>query len=110
MGVTWTEASERFWSFVDRSQGERACWNWTGPVRARDGYGVLSIPTRQESAHRAAFILTHGGIPVGYVVTRMCGNRQCCNPKHLEAVPLAEFNRARVRADIVNKCACQTGG
>jgi hypothetical protein len=56
-----------------------------------DGYGHMSagdaLPgQRYVMAHRAAYLLTVGPIPVGLVLDHLCRNRRCVNPAHLEAV------------------------
>lgn len=37
-----------------------------------------------------------GEIPLGFTVDHLCRNRACCNPAHLEAVPLLENIRRGV--------------
>jgi hypothetical protein len=46
--------------------------------------------------HRVAFWLEHGREP-GQVVKQTCGNRRCCNPRHLEETTLVEVARHVVR-------------
>jgi hypothetical protein len=68
---------ERFWARVDKT-GE--CWEWMGA--RSNGYGQ----TGRGSAHRAAYMLTKGPIPVGLELDHLCRNRGCVNPAHLEVV------------------------
>lgn len=78
---------QRFWSHVDMSGGETACWPWLGSVGA--GYGHW----RDNSAHKHAWMMTRGTIPDGLVVRHRCpcgGNRLCCNPAHLDVGTYAQ--------------------
>lgn len=80
----------------DRPEG--ACWIFNGALSS-GGYGVLGIrppksPAVQYRAHRLAFELWVGAIPVGFTIdhvrARGCTSRACCNPAHLEAVTAGE--------------------
>lgn len=78
----WARQLHRFGERVDRSAGPYACWPWTG-ARNRDGYGRLWFKDGDEQAHRAAYIVAHGYIPVRMCVMHSCDNPPCCNPAHL---------------------------
>lgn len=71
---------ERFWSKVDVGSPDE-CWEWTGR-RQREGYGRLYFK-RELNAHRVAWELSNGPIPVGMFVCHRCDNPPCCNPNHL---------------------------
>lgn len=82
--------AERLWAQV-RISGPDDCWPWIGKSITH-GYGVIGLGGREAGkiqAHRAAWIVTHGGIPEGEghhgtVIRHKCDNRLCCNPAHLE--------------------------
>ena len=73
-----------FWSHVQRGEG---CWLWQPPQGRRMDYGHVLIwrSDRQfsASAHRVAYELTHGAIPVGLHVCHHCDTPPCVRPDHL---------------------------
>jgi predicted XRE-type DNA-binding protein len=83
----------KFWSRVDKAPGHGPhgdCWLWMmGGTTA--GYGVTWLPVEQPNtrsksmyAHRVAFLITHGHIPVDRpLILHRCDTRRCCNPDHL---------------------------
>lgn len=89
----------RFWSKVDKS-GEH--WIWGG-TRNAGGYGRY----HQHLAHRLAYELTYGPIPLGQPLDHLCRVTSCVRPEHLEPVTYQEnvargygpnINAARQRA------------
>lgn len=74
----------RFWAKVDKGDG---CWLYTG-FRKWDGYGWVARSQgggkyRWLTAHRYAWILTHGEPPEGALIMHLCDVPACCNPDHL---------------------------
>lgn len=76
------------------------CWPWLRG-RVNDGYGIAPWKGKQTRAHRVAWMLTHGEIPIGYELDHMCHTRECtagancphrrcCNPHHLKLATRAE--------------------
>jgi hypothetical protein len=84
MGTIPTPLAARLWAKVD-VRGPDDCWPWIGGSHG-NGYGRLFLgPGSRERvyAHRAAWIVTHGPIPVEMLVCHRCDNPPCCNPGHL---------------------------
>lgn len=93
---------KRFSSKVDRSGGPAACWPWKGAWRTEKGYGRILKDRRKGRAlraHRVAWELAHGPIPLGLCVCHACDNPPCCNPAHLFLGTMLDNNRDRDAKD-----------
>lgn len=73
---------DRFWSNVDQSAGENACWPWK-LRKDRAGYGAWTVRGRFWFAHRFAYFAANGELRADLDVLHSCDVRPCCNPSHL---------------------------
>jgi hypothetical protein len=89
-----SDVARRFWSRVSKTDG---CWLWLGRHnRTQDaggGYGRISVQGKQAMAHRVAWELLVGPIPVEMTLDHLCLNKLCVNPAHLEVVSRGENAR-----------------
>ena len=79
------DPSKRFLEKVDTVSSPIGCWLWAAALGA-DGYGVFSVDGVLYRTHRFIFNLQDIEIPKGHIVDHLCGQRACCNPKHLECI------------------------
>ncbi len=77
-----TKDSERFWSKVDAS-GD--CWLWTA-CKASPGYGRFGWQGQTHYAHRIAYAILVGPIPVDRELDHLCRIKHCVNPDHLQII------------------------
>jgi hypothetical protein len=76
-------ASE-FWSRV--LQTDKHCWLWQGSSagsRRNNRYGNLLFEGKIQKAHRVAWQIIWGAIPVGAYVLHHCDTPLCVRPDHL---------------------------
>lgn len=71
---------QEFWARVPISTD--GCWNWQGQKHSSGRYGAIWWRGKLEFAHRIAFRLTKGPIPLGAEVMHECDNGMCV-PGHL---------------------------
>lgn len=76
----------KFWAAVDTSPSD-GCWPWLCSTYVATSrhlpYGKTKLFGYGTTAHRAAYILTYGSVPVEMNVCHTCDNPPCCNPIHL---------------------------
>jgi len=105
-----------YWSRVDKNGPipdgfTTSCWIWNGSQN-RDGYGQfygkLDGNRLNMTAHRWAYLFTHGTIPDNKHIDHLCFNRLCENPDHLEAVDQIVNNR-RSKHYQTNQKICKRG-
>lgn len=86
------DQQRRFWAKVNKSgpvfnKDLGACWIWTGTLaRHSGGYGIADIQSKPRiafRAHRVAYELEYGPIPVGKMLRHKCDNPPCVRPDHL---------------------------
>lgn len=92
------EIAARFWSKVDVRQPTE-CWLWEA-AKVHNGYGVFRLRQGPVYAHRVAYQLLIGDVPVGETqLDHLCRVRHCVNPAHLEIVtPKENFQRGETNA------------
>lgn len=75
----------RFVARIDQEDPD-GCWPWRGSLW-NAGYGRLTGRYQGAAfdlrAHRVAYALAVGAVPVEYGVLHRCDNPPCCNPAHL---------------------------
>lgn len=82
---------------------ETGCWVWRG-YKDHKGYGQIKVGGKVRWAHRFAYVVFNGEIPINLTVHHIdkCRNPSCCNPDHLDLKTrpenTADGNRARRRA------------
>jgi hypothetical protein len=83
--------NNRFWGSLREPLTADGCWIWKGGAAGSDGaYGRMQVDKKVMPAHRFAYEVFVGPVPVGMEIDHLCRNRLCCNPLHLEAVTHSE--------------------
>ena len=92
---------ERFWSYVDKSGGEDACWFWQGRLPST-GYGQFWFAGKLWRAHRLSYFFTTG-IKSELYILHNCNNRSCVNPSHLREGTQADNMEDRRKSGYVHQ-------
>jgi len=84
---------DRFFQKVVIPTDPDDCWLWIG-ARSGGGYGYLydSSAKKIRRAHRIAYRLFNGEVPVGLELDHRCNTPACVNPTHL----IATTHRANI--------------
>lgn len=75
------EIAHRFWPKVKVGAADE-CWLWQAKAQMRE-YGSFMAWGRPRYAHRIAYALGRGDLPLGAHVLHKCDVPLCCNPNHL---------------------------
>lgn len=93
-------SEERFWAKINL-YGEipancpelGMCWEWLG-AKNWQGYGMMARKldgkNTMMTAYRFAYEMIIGSVGNNLHLDHLCRNPACCNPLHLEAVPMSE--------------------
>lgn len=88
------------------------CYIWMYKVAGPMKYGVVYVNGREVYAHRRAWELTYGPIPLGMQVLHRCDTPPCINPEHLFLGTQSDNMRDKVRKGRdhnVRKTSCPQG-
>lgn len=84
--MEWNEEdAERFWSNVDKPDGEDGCWNWNGN-KTKKGHGTFSLNGKTVRSHRLSAVMAGKDIENRVIFHLDCWNSNCVNPDHLTIV------------------------
>lgn len=86
---------DRFWEQTDKRAPDE-CWPFTG-ARDADGYGVISLHSKQLRAPRVAYEIQVGPLENGKCVMHLCDNPSCVNGSHLRLGSQLENNQDKAR-------------
>ncbi len=64
-------------------KGENDCWPWSGYVKKQDGKGYININKNPVGVQKVVYELEKGIVDKNFPIITSCGNKLCCNAKHL---------------------------
>ena len=79
---------ERFWSKVEKTS---TCWLWKGCAP------TIVVKGKRIYAHKLSYSMHFGPIPEGQRVRRVCRDRRCVRPDHLELFNMRGSNHPRAK-------------
>lgn len=88
--------NEAFDSRVVRTEGEDACWVWTGRTEEYSRAVMYQANVdnvgkgKTVKAYRYSYVRYVGEIPEGWTIDHLCNNPNCTKPEHLDPCPWAE--------------------
>ena len=74
------DPSTRFWNKVKKGSG---CWEWTGFCNPYGRFNLGGRYGKIVSAHRFAWTIIHGEVPISKIVCHTCDNPKCVKLEHL---------------------------
>src|SRR5437763_12827689 len=87
MGSRYRNDSDRIERNIVVDAG--GCWRWQRALN-EGGYGLVGYGGKVARAHRVAYELFVGPIPLELELDHLCRVRRCVNPSHLEPVTRRE--------------------
>jgi len=84
---------------------DSGCWEWQGEI-IYSGYGATHFRGKHQTAHRVAYLLFRGDIPIGLEPDHICLNKSCVNPEHLRLI--SHRDNLLASNGVVAKAARQT--
>ncbi len=77
------------------------CWLWPENLCNRDGYGIV----HRRRAHKVAWELEYGRVPLGKELHHNCFQRACWRPAHIEALTHKENMQRTIDAKRMYKAS-----
>lgn len=95
-GGAFREGSpQRFAEDAAKFEDINRCLEW--PFAKNNGYGRIDLGPRQMFAHTYVLTLTKGPRPSPkHEAAHLCGNRLCCNPKHIRWATPTENSQDKI--------------